>query len=76
MNSPHNPCVCPLCGQPNDCELAKQGNHEGPCWCWNEKPSEAALARIPAELRHKVCLCHDCLTGKTVWPAPNTWLVA
>jgi hypothetical protein len=69
MSTMIDPCVCPFCGRPNECELAAKGNHEGPCWCWKEQPDPEALRRIPEDLRRRVCLCRDCLTGKNPLPA-------
>jgi hypothetical protein len=47
--------------------LAARGNHEGPCWCWAVTPAPEALRRVPPELRHKVCLCRECLSREQ-WP--------
>jgi hypothetical protein len=63
MDTPFDPGRCPLCGRPNDCDLIKPGTPHGPCWCWRVKASPEALQRVPAELRGRVCLCRECLTG-------------
>jgi len=63
--------ICPLCGRPNRCQLEVRGSEAGPCWCWEVTADPVALERVPPELRHKVCLCHDCLTGKAPALVPD-----
>jgi hypothetical protein len=53
-------CTCPLCGEPNECAVAKFGTFDVECWCAKAKVSEAALARVPEALRGKACLCSSC----------------
>lgn len=52
--------ICPLCGNSNDCQLCMPGAYKGACWCqqW-EFPAEL-LARVPADLRNKACICRNC----------------
>lgn len=52
--------ICPLCGQPNGCVLARSGSVEEPCWCADVEVSADAISRIPKEMRGKSCLCHHC----------------
>ncbi|WCJ59095.1 cysteine-rich CWC family protein [Fontisphaera persica] len=56
--------ICPLCGRPNHCVVAAGGMIGDPCWCWGVRAAPEALARIPAALRQKVCLCRECLTRR------------
>ncbi|MCX8157797.1 MAG: cysteine-rich CWC family protein [Verrucomicrobiae bacterium] len=70
-----DPGACPLCGQPNDCVVAAGGEVGDPCWCWGVRAAPEALARVPAALRQKVCLCRACLTRR-VWddgPSLTPW---
>lgn len=52
--------TCPLCGGPNHCLPAASGSFDGECWCQSATISPAALARVPAELVDKACLCPRC----------------
>ena len=64
MNSPSAKTEagqCPLCGQPNDCQLCTTAAYKGPCWCAKVEIPEALLALVPPELRNQACLCHGCV---------------
>jgi hypothetical protein len=52
---------CPLCGQPNDCQLGTTAAWKGPCWCAKLDMPEALLAQVPAGLRHRACICRVCV---------------
>ncbi|QSI75546.1 cysteine-rich CWC family protein [Niveibacterium microcysteis] len=52
--------VCPLCGGANSCAPAQAGRLDVECWCTKTIISPDALARVPAELRNKACLCPRC----------------
>ena len=52
---------CPLCGQPNDCQLCTVAAYKGPCWCVKVKIPDELLAQIPSEMRNKACLCRECV---------------
>jgi hypothetical protein len=52
---------CPLCGQPNGCQLCTAAAYKGPCWCATVSIPEELLARVPAELRNKACICRNCV---------------
>ena len=52
---------CPLCGQPNDCQLCTAAAYKGPCWCAKVEIPEALLAQVPPELRNQACLCRACV---------------
>jgi hypothetical protein len=54
---------CPVCGQANECRLAKGCLYKGPCWC-------ESMALAPAVARHltgmqlaPTCLCGRCLSA-------------
>ena len=55
--------LCPLCGQPNECQAA-QGGDPMKCWCASLTFNPAALARVPPELRNQVCICRQCATTR------------
>jgi hypothetical protein len=65
---PHSPAAktfdagqCPLCGQPNDCQLCTIAAYKGPCWCAAVKIPEELIAQIPPESRNKTCVCLTCV---------------
>ena len=58
-----DPNRCPLCGQPNACAMqaAKiSGQAPQPCWCAHMAFSPELLARVPAQAKHKACICQAC----------------
>ena len=57
----HSPDQCPLCGQPNDCQLATQRDCKSPCWCMGKNFSPELLARVPEEARRCACICQRCV---------------
>ena len=57
-----DPTRCPLCGGSNHCQLCTPEAYKGPCWCVDVKFPEELLARVPVELRNKVCVCRKCVT--------------
>jgi hypothetical protein len=62
VDSTADPTRCPLCGEPNDCQLCTTDAYKGPCWCTKVKIPEELLARVPAELRNRACICRKCVT--------------
>ena len=52
---------CPLCGQPNDCQLCTVAAYKGPCWCAQVEIPEALLTQAPVESRNQACLCRACV---------------
>ena len=52
---------CPLCGQPNDCQLCTADAYKGPCWCFHAKIPDELLAQVPADLLNKACICRACV---------------
>ena len=63
MNPPpfHHPDCCPLCGEPNDCQLCLPVAAKGACWCLDAKIPAALLARVPAAARNRACICERCI---------------
>ena len=54
---------CPLCGGANGCQLCTAAAYKGSCWCMSANIPDELLARVPAELRNKACLCSGCVTA-------------
>ena len=54
---------CPLCGGDNGCPLCAVAAYTGSCWCMTANISDDLLARVPAELRNRACLCAVCVAG-------------
>ncbi len=52
---------CPLCGNPNNCQLFTPAAYKGPCWCAKMDFPEALLKQVPEEMRNKSCICRDCV---------------
>ena len=52
---------CPLCEQPNNCQLCTVAAYKGACWCSKVKIPEELLARISPEYRNKACICWNCV---------------
>ncbi len=57
-----SPCLCPLCGQPNDCAMERaQGKAlPEPCWCTTVVFTPELLQRIPEAAQRKACVCRAC----------------
>jgi hypothetical protein len=56
-----DPSRCPLCGDENDCGMAK-GNRA--CWCHTMTIPQEVLARVPLEAQGIACVCRACATGR------------
>lgn len=56
-----DPACCPLCGQPNECQLCTTAAYKGPCWCEQLSIPEELLARVPPEQRNQACICRRCV---------------
>lgn len=52
---------CPLCGEPNDCQLCTTSAYKGPCWCADVEIPEALLAQVPKDLKNRACICRSCV---------------
>ena len=59
----HNPSRCPLCGGANECQLCSPAIYKGPCWCARTAIPEALLAKVPAHLKDKSCICPNCVAA-------------
>lgn len=55
-----DPTRCPLCGEPNGCEIAEGAST---CWCFDVRIPAEVLERIPPEAQSVVCVCKRCATG-------------
>jgi len=44
---------CPICGGDNQCGV----NSAEPCWCTKAHFSAELLARVPAALKGRACIC-------------------
>jgi hypothetical protein len=55
--------VCPLCGQPNDCQLCTMDAYKGPCWCAKMTIPSELIEQVPVELKNKACICRECVMG-------------
>ncbi|MFN3295792.1 cysteine-rich CWC family protein [Caldimonas sp.] len=51
---------CPLCDGPNGCAMAPQGDASRPCWCTTVSLRRETLARVPAPMRGRACICRRC----------------
>lgn len=54
---------CPLCGGDNSCAMAASGGDPDACencWCRTATIPDAVLARVPAPLRGRACICARC----------------
>ncbi|MDE2145345.1 MAG: cysteine-rich CWC family protein [Burkholderiales bacterium] len=51
---------CPLCGPANQCAASACGHFDVECWCRGVGFTEEVLAQVPADLKHKACLCRAC----------------
>ncbi|MDB6063950.1 MAG: hypothetical protein JWR26_158 [Pedosphaera sp.] len=61
INGAVDPARCPLCGQSNDCRQCTSEVYKGPCWCMSVNIPDELLARVPAELKDKACICRACV---------------
>ena len=49
--------VCPVCGGPNECGGAAGTDQ---CWCSTVTIPHEALAAVPADAWHRICICRRC----------------
>lgn len=57
-----DPRRCVICGQSNDCALAREGGDSGqPCWCTTEVFPKNLVASISRKRGQTQCLCMACL---------------
>lgn len=62
-----DPSRCPVCGLGNSCAI--EARSDVPCWCTSVTISAEALARVPAALAGKACLCPRCAEVAAAVPA-------
>ncbi len=68
--------TCPLCGAPNDCQLACTTGYKRECWCMKENFPQELLDRVPEEARRVACICRQCVViarraAAKTQPAPH-----
>ncbi len=56
-----SPSRCPLCGEPNQCAVARGEPHES-CWCMKVSFAPGALDELPEAARNRYCVCQRCAT--------------
>jgi len=62
-----DPCLCPLCGEPNACAMASgDAASAGPCWCMRVHFGADLLAQVPEAARSRSCICQRCATTEPV----------
>jgi len=61
IQTPFDSGQCPLCRQPNDCQLCTLSAGKGPCWCVRVEIPDELLARVPVEFRNRACICRNCV---------------
>ena len=69
----HNPNQCPLCCGVNECQLCSPAAYKGPCWCARVEMPGTLLARVPENLRNRVCICRNCVenfSNEKIFSAP------
>ncbi len=49
--------ICPLCEQINRCDASSSQG----CWCMETQVPAELLAKIPAHLKGKTCICNGCI---------------
>jgi prepilin-type N-terminal cleavage/methylation domain-containing protein/prepilin-type processing-associated H-X9-DG protein len=68
--------LCPLCGGPNECQLASAAAFKGRCWCANVEIPKELLARVPDDQRNRSCICPRCVAAfrreQLLGPRPKT----
>lgn len=68
--------LCPLCGGPNDCQLASTAAFKGQCWCARVEIPKELLARVPEDRRNLSCICPRCVAAfhreQVLGPRPKT----
>lgn len=64
MAPPDSPSCCPLCGNENNCAMARGATDAVSCWCYGVQiPVELVIKfqETPPEERH--CICRECATA-------------
>jgi prepilin-type N-terminal cleavage/methylation domain-containing protein/prepilin-type processing-associated H-X9-DG protein len=58
---PPDPGRCPICGEPNECQLCSPAAYKGPCWCLSVEMPGELLALVPADFHNRACVCRRCV---------------
>jgi hypothetical protein len=58
--TPQPNLACPLCGQPNECAVARCGRFDVDCWCSTARIDPRSLALVPPAQRGLACVCRRC----------------
>lgn len=58
-----DPAICPLCDQPNQCQMAGATPVNGPCWCVRQEFPAELLDRVPEAARSRACICARCVAA-------------
>jgi hypothetical protein len=53
--------TCPVCGQDNQCRVAKGHLYKGLCWCEKIVVPGHILSRLANEWAEPACICRSCL---------------
>lgn len=67
-----NPAQCPLCEQPNGCQLCSPATSKVPCWCARTEIPAALLAHVPEDRRDRACVCRSCIEKHYLKQAGDT----
>lgn len=60
MNLPEE-AICPICNNPNHCQIYSGDGYKGPCWCMKESVSQSVLDKVPDHLKKIRCICKKCI---------------
>lgn len=52
--------ICPICGEPNNCQHGK-----GSCWCEKVVVPKYILDMVPDDKKGKTCICMSCIEKYT-----------
>ncbi|HOX55290.1 MAG TPA: cysteine-rich CWC family protein [Candidatus Paceibacterota bacterium] len=55
-----DPTRCPLCGAPNECQLAAGVSSNAQCWCAAKRFPRELLDRVPEHAQRRACICERC----------------
>src|ERR1700722_8360382 len=61
MKCPGPDVQCPVCGDDNQCRMAKSHLYKGPCWCEEIIVPVEVLRALAADRFESTCLCRTCL---------------
>jgi hypothetical protein len=61
MTGEIDPERCPLCGEANECGMARDLPN---CWCFTASVRRDVLERVPPQAQGVACVCRRCATGE------------